>query len=309
LIDMPGAERRAAEGLLLIDKPPGPTSHDIVQVVRRALGVSRVGHAGTLDPFASGLLVIAVGRATRLLRFLTAGDKAYEGEIRLGFATDTDDRTGAPLHETRPVDVAHARLDEILHALSGEFDQIPPIYSARKNQGVPLYRLARQGRAVERAATRVRVRWIATALPAPDLVRFRVIVSAGTYVRALARDIGEALGCGAHLESLRRTASGSFTVEEALAFPPQAADLLASIRPIDSIPLGIPTIELGPEACRSLCTGRTAEEPPGRPGEAAPWIRVVDLEGRLVAIAEGEGAPGSRILLPRVVLQGLGSQR
>ena len=300
---MPGAERDTVDGFLLLDKPPGPTSHDIVQVVRRALGVSRVGHAGTLDPFASGLLVIAVGRATRLLRFLTASDKTYAGEIRLGFATDTDDRTGTPLHEPRPVDVPDSRIDEVFRALSGEIDQLPPIYSARKSQGVPLYRLARQGRAVPRASTRVRVRWIATARSAPDLVRFSVIVSAGTYVRALARDLGDALGCGAHLESLRRTAAGSFTVEEALAFPPQADVLRASILSIDSIPLGIPTVELGPEGCRRLRSGRPAEEPSGRSDGPAPWIRVTDEEGRLVAIAEGAGDPGARVLHPRVVLQ------
>src|SRR5438093_123730 len=157
--DRPLDQAERIDGMLLVDKPQGPTSHDIVASVRRSLGAVRCGHAGTLDPFASGLLVLAVGRVTRMIRFLAGDEKTYEGLVRLGFGTDTDDRTGRPLGEARPVDFTGEDLARAVARLEGDFEQVGPAYSARKHQGVRHYRLARRGRDVPRRAARVRVEW------------------------------------------------------------------------------------------------------------------------------------------------------
>lgn len=301
-----GASPCTANGLLLIDKPEGPTSHDVVLSVRRALGAARVGHAGTLDPFASGLLVVAAGRATRLLRFLAVSDKTYEGEIHLGFSTDTDDRTGSPLHDPLPVDLPEGRLTQAVESLSGEFLQAPPLYSARKHEGVRSYRLARSGRPVPRTETGVRVAWQELRRVGPDRLRFRVSVSAGTYVRALARDLGERLGCGAHLVSLRRVAAGTFDVMQACRFPLDTVALRASLLPIEAIPLPMPTVVLDKESCTKVENGRSVEVPidPAELPEA--WVRLLDPNGRLVALAEHAPVEGSacpllhaRIVFPR----------
>jgi tRNA pseudouridine55 synthase len=308
------ADLRTADGLLLVDKPEGPTSHDAVEAVRRELGGIRAGHAGTLDPFASGLLVVALGRATRLLRFLSATAKTYEGEILLGVATDTDDRTGKPLPNAlrvgedpdpaRPTDGA---IEEAITALSGEIDQIPPLYSARKHEGVRLYRLARAGLQVPRSPARAFVTWRSVERRSADRLSFVVTVSAGTYVRALARDLGERLGCGAHLLTLRRTTSGAFSVADAT--PPSTGRdaLLAAVQPIDSIPLGMRTIAIDEETARQVRNGRTFAIPDGEAGGAErsgpEWVRLVDRADRLVAIAEIERPDGSspEAVHPRIV--------
>jgi tRNA pseudouridine55 synthase len=301
-------------GLLLVDKPAGPTSHDIVDAIRRALGGPRCGHAGTLDPFASGLLVVAVGRATRLLRFLSAAEKSYEGLVRLGFGTDTDDATGRPLSEPRPVGFAAADLHAALAALEGEFDQVSPAYSARKHEGVPLYRLARRGLASPSKSARVRVRWEQCEPLGPDLLRIRVTVSAGTYIRALARDLGEALGCGGHLAELRRLASGPFRVAEAVPFPADRETLERVVVPVDAIPLGLPAVTVAPEQARLVRVG--ARQPASPLPQVAPdtavaprplaaddhFVRVLDGSGQLLAIAELLESPEGPVLQPRVVL-------
>jgi tRNA pseudouridine55 synthase len=250
------------EGLLLVDKPEGPTSHDIVGSVRRALGGLRCGHAGTLDPFATGLLVVAVGRATRLLRFLERADKTYSGLIRLGWRTTTDDRTGIRLGEVLAVEATDEAIARAAAALEGDLMQLPPAFSARKHEGVRHYRLARRGRAVPLKESPVTIRWLACERLARDLVRCHVRVSAGTYIRALARDFGALLGCGGHLEALRRTGSGPFRVEDALAVPagrgeaPAADRLARATIPIDEIPLGLPARKLTEEEARAVEAGR-----------------------------------------------------
>jgi len=329
--------RSETDGLLLVDKPEGPTSHDVVEAVRRALAGARCGHAGTLDPFASGLLVIGTGKATRLLRFLSGADKSYEGTIRLGVATDTDDRTGRPLHEPRPVDFTEAVLGKALAAQSGAFDQLPPGFSARKQGGVPSYRLARRGQEPPRTPSRVRVSWDECRREEPGLLRIRLTVSAGTYIRAIARDLGDALGCGGHLETLRRTGSGLFRIADAVRLPepfsalrrprlgpasrgPSATSkeealaseslqtlagaLQAGLIPPEAIPLDLPSETLSGDETRRIRTGGVVSRGGGAPAsrEAAGFVRLLGPEGDLVAIAEAEASGDGRLLRPRIVL-------
>ncbi|HEX6130578.1 MAG TPA: tRNA pseudouridine(55) synthase TruB, partial [Actinomycetota bacterium] len=202
------------DGLLLVDKPRGVTSHDAVDAVRRALGTRKVGHAGTLDPMASGLLAIGVGRATRLLRFLGDLPKTYEGTIRLGVETDTLDADGRVVRES-PVSADADAVAAAMRALVGRSMQRPPAYSAVKVGGTKLYEAARAGRRLDAPERPIRVdRFDLLALDGRD-ARFRVVCSGGTYVRVLAADVGRALGAGAHLVALRRTAIGSLRVEDA----------------------------------------------------------------------------------------------
>jgi tRNA pseudouridine55 synthase len=222
------------DGVLLVDKAPGMTSHDVVAIVRRQLGTRKVGHCGTLDPLATGLLIIVLGRGTKIQDLLMSEDKEYVGTMTLGTTTDSQDRDGQ-LVETRPVpdDLTLEKLEPVFAKFDGDFYQMPPMVSAIKQGGVPLYKLARQGQTVERAPRFVHV--FAHEIQAwrtPD-VDFRVVCSKGFYVRTYAFDIGEALGCGAHLKDLRRTQSGRFdlrravTVEEIKTLP--AAEIKARI--------------------------------------------------------------------------------
>jgi len=203
-------------GILVIDKPLGITSHDVINRVRRALGTRRVGHAGTLDPLATGALVVAVGPATRFLQYLPLEPKVYEGTFHFGETTLTQDREGE-VTQTRPVpDDLEARLVEACPGFVGEIEQLPPMYSAVKKAGQPLYAYARRGEEVERETRNVYIDELSLlGINGPD-VQVRVVCSGGTYVRTLAHDLGEAVGCGGHLAGLRRTAVGLFTLEQAV---------------------------------------------------------------------------------------------
>lgn len=206
--------RGACEGLLLVDKPAGPTSHDIVDVCRRAYGERSVGHLGTLDPFATGLLVLLFGRATRLATFIEGDPKVYDATVRFGSETDTGDPTGVPTH-SGPIPSADA-VRAALVELTGDLEQVPPAYSAKHvNGGGRAYAAARRGSALTLAPVAVRVeRWDLRAIRG-DLAEVTVTCSTGTYVRALARDLGRKVGSAAHLAALRRVAVGSFRVEAA----------------------------------------------------------------------------------------------
>jgi tRNA pseudouridine55 synthase len=204
------------DGVLLIDKAAGMTSHDVVAIVRNRLQTQKVGHCGTLDPFATGLLLIVVGRGTKIQDLLMSEDKEYVGTIRLGEVTDTQDRDGE-IVETNPVaDFTHAQIEAAFAKYHGDFYQTPPMVSAIKKDGVPLYKLARAGKVVEREPRLVHV--YAHEIQTVHLpeIGFRVICSKGFYVRTYAHDLGQELGCGAHLSSLRRTKSGRFTVHGAV---------------------------------------------------------------------------------------------
>lgn len=204
-------------GFLNIDKPAGMTSHDVVAKIRRAAGQKRVGHAGTLDPAATGVLVVALGNATRLIEYVQdATTKRYRALVRLGVTTATDDAEGEIL-DRRPVPALdRMQLEQALEPLRGEIAQVPPMYSALHHQGRRLHELAREGIVVERAARPVTIERLELIEWQSPLLTLDIMCSKGTYIRSLARDLGEALGCGAHLEALRRTAVGKFVIEDAL---------------------------------------------------------------------------------------------
>jgi tRNA pseudouridine55 synthase len=217
-------------GFLLIDKPVGPTSHDIVDQARRALGTRKIGHAGTLDPFASGLLIMAVGKATKEISRFVGLDKEYLAKLKFGATSDTMDRTGkiipVPLVPSTAVPGTE-EIEAVLGKFRGEMDQVPPMYSAKKVGGKKLYELAREGKEIERKPVRVTIHELEIEGYAWPYADVRVRVSSGTYIRALADDIGRALGCGAYLEELRRTKIGPYEVKDAV----KPADLaLTSLR-------------------------------------------------------------------------------
>jgi len=237
------------EGLMLVDKPSGVTSHDVVDVVRGSLRTRKVGHAGTLDPMATGLLILGVGRATRLLRYLGDLSKSYAATGRLGEETDTLDADGQ-IVRSAPVDVSRAEIEEACAALVGDSLQTPPAYSAVKVGGRKLYEAARRGHGLEAPVRRIRVdAFEVSAFDGRD-VEVRITCSGGTYVRVLVADVGRALGCGAHLVRLRRTAIGPFRVEEAR--PPGVGEPL----PIERAIGHLPSVHLDAEEARAASHGR-----------------------------------------------------
>jgi tRNA pseudouridine55 synthase len=276
---------------VLVDKPAGMTSHDVVQRVRRVLGTRAAGHTGTLDPFATGLLVVLVGRATRLARFVEAQSKTYLATARLGIRTDTDDLTGVQLGAAGlGTGCSELQVREALAGFAGEHQQQPPSYSAKHVDGERSYRLARRGAAVAPAAVTVTIHRIELlAYRAPELV-FRAAVSPGTYLRAIARDLGDRLGVGAHLTALRREAIGPLRVEDAVPLERLApSDLL----PAREVLRHLPTRELDEPDRLAVSHGRPV------PGDPAPAGDVALLHaGELVAVARAEAG----WLRPSVVL-------
>jgi tRNA pseudouridine55 synthase len=206
------------DGILLLDKPSGLTSHDVVKRVRRATQIRQVGHAGTLDPLATGVLVVCLGQATRISEYLLGHDKAYHATIRLGLETNTYD-AGGEVVAVRDVNVDRAAVERALAQFAGEIEQVPPMYSAIKRDGRKLYELARQGIEIEREARPVAIRSIELRDYRPPDATVDVRCSAGTYIRSLAHDVGAVLGTGGHLTQLTRTAAGPFTIDQALTLP------------------------------------------------------------------------------------------
>jgi tRNA pseudouridine55 synthase len=248
------------DGLLLADKGPGVTSFQVVAHLRRALRVPKVGHGGTLDPMATGLLPILLGEATKLTAYLQGQDKEYLATVRLGVATDTLDATGR-VTEVRPVPPLSAdALRDVLRRFVGEIEQVPPMYSALHAGGRRLHELARAGIAVERAPRRVRVHALELLECELPRLRLRVACGSGTYVRSLARDLGEALSCGGHVEALVRTGVGSLRLGDAVAWPViqagDAAALAARVLPPDRAVGHLPAVFISPEAGRRLAHGQ-----------------------------------------------------
>lgn len=283
------------QGLLLVDKPAGPTSHDVVQAARRALHERRIGHTGTLDPAATGLLLLCVGKATRLQQYLLAWPKTYCGEIRLGFATATYDAEGEPLAEPQPAPPLTAEvLAELQARFSGELQQLPPPYSAKKSAGKKFYELARAGEEVPLEPKRVTVHSIVLERVADDRIAFEVSCSSGTYVRSLAHDLGEALGCGGHLAKLRRTRIGPWEVSravpgEVLAQRPREVDPGAFVALSERV-LPIPEVTLNPTALDHFVHGqevvvREIAETPATGGQVVVRDRLGELVGIGVALS------------------------
>jgi tRNA pseudouridine55 synthase len=218
------------DGVLLVDKGPGMTSHDVVAVARRTLNTKKVGHCGTLDPMATGLLIVVVGKATKIQDLLMAEDKEYEGTLTLGITTSTQDKEGTILHQKSVPEFLRQQIEEAFAFFRGDFYQLPPMVSAIKKDGVALYKLARQGKEIEREHRLVHVfHHQVTRVELPE-VDFRVLCSKGFYVRTYAHDIGDRLGCGAHLSALRRTRSGKFDLTRAVTFQQLKAGPVEDIR-------------------------------------------------------------------------------
>jgi tRNA pseudouridine55 synthase len=277
----------AVDGLLLIDKPSGVTSHDVVATVRRSLGVRKVGHAGTLDPMATGLLVVGLGRATRLLRFLGDLAKTYTGTLRLGVETTTLDADGE-VTRTASVDVTDDELASAASSLTGESLQRPPAFSAVKVGGRKLYEAARAGDVLVADPRPIRVDRFEALGRRGDAVDFVAVVSSGTYVRVLAADLGAALGCGAHLIALRRTAIGPFSVEDAVTPDPPGRPL-----PLERAVEHLPRVALLEDEARVARHGSIL----GPAGIQGPYA-VVDPGGSLIGIYLDDG-PKAR---PKVIL-------
>ena len=294
-------------GLLVVDKPAGPTSHDVVGRVRRAIGVRRIGHTGTLDPLATGVLPLVIGRATRLAQFLVSDEKAYEADIRFGRSTPTYDAASLdPTGATPAVSVDPARLQAALDGFRGTFLQSPPPFSAKKIEGTRAYALARRGEDVALRPVPVSVHHIAILASTPESVRIEVVCSSGFYVRTLAHDIGERLGCGAYLERLRRTRAGAFGLADAVTLERIEAEGAGAVRHViglDRLLPSLPTVVLTQTGVRrathgnSVGPGDLAGAPPAV--EPAGRVRLLDPAGALLAIAEPE--PGG-FLHPVVVL-------
>jgi tRNA pseudouridine55 synthase len=286
-------------GILLIDKPAGLSSFEVVRRVRRALKVRKAGHAGTLDPFATGLLLLCLGEATKLVPFLMPEPKTYRARVMLGEETDTQDPTGRVIATSQELPQPEQVLEAAARFL-GEIEQIPPMYSALHHQGERLYKMARRGETVAVKPRRVTIYQLQVEEVALPLVTMTVTCSQGTYIRTLAADLGRALGCGGHLATLRRVAVGPFQVEEALtleAMEEMASEELASrIIPLGDCLPGYKILEVGPEDAVHLGHGRTLPWPGNHvvPGER---VRVL-AAGDLLAVAEVRGEPDRLELAP-----------
>ena len=232
-------------GIVIIDKPAGWTSQDVTARLRRVFGTRRIGHGGTLEPMATGVLPVFVGRATRGVEFFEHAEKTYETELLLGVATDTEDTTGT-VRARREVSVTQARLDEVLERFRGEIMQIPPMYSALKVNGQKLCDLARKGRQVERQPRPVTIHELTLLSREGDTLHLRVRCSKGTYIRTLCADIGEALGCGGCMQALRRTQAGEYTIAEAVPLQQllEAAEPETYLRDVDTMFRGYPGVKL-----------------------------------------------------------------
>lgn len=306
------------DGALIIDKPIGLTSHDVVDQVRRVLHVRRAGHTGTLDPFATGVLVLLVGRATRLAQFLSGLEKEYEAVIRLGYSTDTGDVTGKRTSDEnvnlKPEQWTREEIENALASLRGEIDQVPPMYSAKKQAGRKLYELARQGEEVERKAVRICIHKFEAIKPTGDLLKdnldgtfdfkVRVECSAGTYIRTLAEDFGKRLNVGAHLAELRRTRVGDMPIDDAktleqvkVAFAEEAVGKIL-YKPDEAL-TRLPCVDLAADDLRRARHGLDIKV------AKAAWsdgerVRLRDEIGNLVAVAVLNAAEGT--LHPSVVI-------
>jgi tRNA pseudouridine55 synthase len=275
------------DGVLVIDKPKGPTSFDVVRQVRGLLKVKKVGHTGTLDPMATGVLPLCLGEATKVAGFITEGDKAYEAVVRLGAETDTQDAEGRVVAEAPVPPLTGALLEEVLARFRGTFEQVPPMYSAVKVGGKRLYELARAGEEVERASRQVTVYELVLRDFNATRLHLSVRCSKGFFVRTLAYDLGRALGCGAHLEALRRTQSGPFTLAQALPLAELPAllevpeTLSRRLLPLSEALVDLPAVQVSAMEAERVSHGVPLEAPP-LPGR----VRVVAPSGRLLAVAE-----------------------
>ncbi len=281
-----------ASGILNINKDRGITSHDVVACIRRITGQRKVGHAGTLDPMATGVLLICLGKATRVAEYLMASDKVYHARIRLGITTDTYDVEGKITGQAEIDDVTRAQVEHELELLTGISEQVPPMYSAVKRGGTPLYRLARRGETVTRRPRTIEIKSLDILTWSLPELQLAIHCSKGTYVRSLAHDLGQRLGCGAHLSGLVRVASGQFRIQEAATVETveQAiaqGQLDRLLLPLDIALQTFPAVTVDPATVKSIIFGQRvqlAEEP------ASQMCRAYTKDGKLVALLKHIGA-------------------
>jgi tRNA pseudouridine55 synthase len=289
---------RPIEGVLIIDKPAGPTSHDVVARARRALREKRIGHTGTLDPLATGVLPLVIGRATRLASLLSSTEKEYEASVRLGAATATYDAAerlalGGPPPPAPPVGAA--RVEEALASFRGTFEQMPPPFSAKMVGGVRSYKLARKNTPAELPPVSVTVHGLTLLGVEDGVVRLRILASPGFYVRSLAHDLGATLGCGAHLEALRRTRAASFGLDVAVALADLEAEAdvaVARMIPLEALLPGLPAVRLTERGTRRAAHGNFLT-----PEDLAETGPVPDSAGRAPESGTGPVPPGTRVRL------------
>ena len=300
------------DGLLLIDKEPDCTSHDVVQRVRRLLGQRKVGHCGTLDPGATGLLTLTAGKATRLTRFLVRAPKVYAGWIHFGIATDTYDAGGEVVAE-KPIDeLQESAVEEAMQGFIGSFEQAAPPFSAKKHRGVRYYEMARRGEEVPEAKKTVEVfDFEATGGLEGGRLPFRASCSSGTYVRSLAHDLGDALGCGAHLAELRRLQVGPFQLADAIGLEElerrlgDGSELAPAWIDLDQVPLPFGDLIADAQQERRITSGQTVLMRPieGREGD---WVKLINRRRQLLAVGtviETIGGKGVGVVQPRIVFR------
>jgi tRNA pseudouridine55 synthase len=279
------------DGVIVIDKPEGWTSHDVVNKVRRLAKTKKVGHLGTLDPIATGVLPLVIERATRLAQFYTHSDKIYEGIVRFGWSTTTYDRAGEPTSYQREVVIDPEELERNLERFRGEFEQVPPPVSAKKVNGKRAYELARKNIPVELDPVKIHVYELTVLGIEGAEVKLRAHCSGGTYMRSIAHDLGLALECGAHLRELRRVASGEFELDQARTIE-QLESLVAEERLVDAlVPAakllpGFPSVFVDDVTARHVRNGRNFPASPFRSQPASKYVKAVTRTGELVAIGE-----------------------
>lgn len=283
-------------GIFIIDKPEGITSHDVVQRIRKIFNVGKAGHLGTLDPIATGVLPICIGKATRLAQFLPSSPKEYTGEIRFGFSTNTYDREGSPASPGVPFDGTRDDILRMMESFTGVLDQVPPPFSAKKIAGVRSYKLARTNRTIEMAPVKVEIQQFELLSLDPPFAKFMVVCSAGTYVRSLVHDLGRKAGCGAHLTALRRTRSGDFRIEDA-----RGLDRIteAELIPINRLLSSWPSIEVSESDESRVANGNRI-----RSACAADFARILNKRGEFIAVAAVE----SGWARPTLVLTSINSE-
>jgi tRNA pseudouridine55 synthase len=274
------------DGVIVVDKPEGMTSHDVVNRMRRIAGMKKVGHLGTLDPMATGVLPLVLGRATRLAQFFSSGEKTYDACMQFGWSTDTYDREGEPTSE--PVDprFTRAELDAVLDRFRGSFLQTPPPFSAKKIAGTPAYRLARKGSPVNLQPVQVQVFDLELLEFAGATARIRLRCSAGTYLRGIAHDVGRELGCGAFLTALRRTAAGEFTDASAFTLEALADHLAEALIPAARVLPEFPSACIDTVTAAQIRQGKDFRLSPFIDWSGAKYVKAVSPEGDLIAIGE-----------------------
>lgn len=282
--------RNTISGVLVVDKPVGLTSHDVVQIIRRGTGIRRAGHTGTLDPRASGVLVVLLGPAVRLSEYVSASDKRYQAVVQLGTATDTYDAEGRIL-STRPVNIEETVFEETLQHFVGEIEQVPPPYSAVKIQGRKAYEMAREGEEVDLQPRQINVYSLELLEWAPPEAVIDVYCSSGTYIRSLANDLGKVLGCGAHLVGLRRTKSGRFTLRDAVPLRKlresfEDGSWYKYVIPAAEALSDWPVVDLTPDQVDAVRHGHRV---PGEPGKGK-LARGINDQSELVALLEFDAA-------------------